>query len=86
MNAVFLLLLAGFLLCGILWRHLAPRGSARAPATPRSAQSTQRVAAWRECIKASLPGSDHPDAAAGRRLSDRLRREEQRQRPQERRN
>ncbi|MFO1448229.1 MAG: hypothetical protein U1F61_08750 [Opitutaceae bacterium] len=78
MSLYFLALLAGLALCGWLVR----RHQKRVPAP----MDLRPVDAWQGSIKLDRGGTYTPDEAARKRLLEKLQAEEERQRPQERRN
>ena len=86
MSAFVILLLAGLAVCGLLVRRHSARVPAGAVSAPRSAGSVSPVDAWQQGVQLAPVGSYKADSEAARRLMDKLRREEERQRPQEGRN
>ena len=86
MSAFVVLLLAGLAVCGLLVRRHTARLPAGAASAPRSAEPVSPVDAWQQGIQLAPVGDYHADSEAARRLMEKLRREEERQRPQEGRN
>ena len=86
MNAFLILLLAGLVVCDLLVRRHRTQMPAGTTATSRGVGPLAPVDAWQEGIHISPMGTYRADTEAARRLMDRLRREEERQRPQEGRN
>ena len=86
MSVFVILLLAGLAVCGFLLRRQPPRVPAGAVPAPRGVEPLQPVDAWQQSIRLAPVGHYHADSEAGRRLLEKLRREEERQRPQEGRN
>jgi hypothetical protein len=86
MSALVILLLAGLAVCGFLLRRQAPRVPAGAASVPPRAENLQPVDAWQQSIRLAPVGDYQADEKTRRRLIETLRREEDRQRPQEGRN
>ena len=86
MSAFLILLLAGLVVCGLVIRRHRTQVPAAATAAPQNVGRAAPVDAWQEGIHLSPMGTYRADTEAARRLMDRLRREEERQRPQEGRN
>jgi hypothetical protein len=86
MSAFVILLLAGLATCGILLRRPAPRVPTGAAPVPPRVENLQPVDVWQQSIRLAPAGDYQADEAARRRLIEKLRREEERQRPQEGRN
>lgn len=91
MNLFAIVLVAGLAVGGLLVLRHARRLPAAPPApeqayATRDARDLRAVDAWQAGIKLD-PNTDYtPDALAKRRLVEKLRREEEKQRPQEGRN
>jgi hypothetical protein len=83
MSAFVILLLAGLAVCGLLVRRHTARVPSGAASAPRSTGSASPVDAWQQGVQLAPVGSYHADSEAARRLMEKLRREEERQRPQE---
>ena len=86
MSVFVILLLAGLAVCGFLVRRHSTRLPADAAPAPRSVDPLPPVDAWQQSIRLAPVGHYHADSEAGRRLLEKLRHEEERQRPQEGRN
>jgi hypothetical protein len=86
MSTFVILLLAGLAVCGLLMRRHSARVPAGVTSAPRGAEPVAPVDAWQQGIQLAPVGSYHADTEAARRLMETLRREEERQRPQEGRN
>jgi hypothetical protein len=83
-----LIVLAVVLILCACWLRFTPRrsGPDGTPTAPARRDDHRALNAWQGAIKLD-PGSGYaPDAETTRRLQEKLRREEQRQRPQEGRN